>query len=452
MTTFLAPNQRAIPVELTAGPARRRFLQQAASAAALLALAGLKPLELLAAPAGAGSPVAPPLGSRPGTGPTPRPFKIDVPQPVLDDLQARLARTRWPDQITGAGWRYGTNLQYLQELTAYWQKGYDWRAQEAKLNEFPQFMVEVEDFDLHFLHVKGKGPNPTPLLLTHGWPDCFYLFVKLIPLLTDPASHGGRAEDAFTVVVPDIPGFGFSSRPTQPGCDTRLTATLFSKLMTQVLGYPKFLAHGGDFGASVTEQLGLYHPDVLLAIHLDSVPPQHAQRINPALLTAPEQAYLKSVKAWSKEEGAFTAVQDSKPQTLSYGLNDSPAGQAAWILEKFHGWSDDHGNVESAFSKDELLTNIMIYWVTQTGGSSARYYYEKAHQPAAPEPTYVKVPTGFATFIHDIIPAPRQFAERFFNVKRWTEMPHGGHFASLEVPEALAGQLREFFRPYRQGH
>ena len=435
-----------------AGPTRRRFVQQAASTAAALALASLQPLELLAAPAEAAPPVDRlPLPHWPSPGAGPRPFKIDVAQGVLDDLQARLARTRWPDEVAGADWNYGTNRAYLEQLTAYWQKGYDWRAQEAKLNQFPQFMAEVDGFDLHFLHIPGKGPNPVPLLLTHGWPDSFFRFVKLIPLLTDPASHGGRAEDAFTVVVPDIPGFGFSGRPTAPGCDTTRTAALFAKLMTQVLGYPKFAAHGGDFGASVTEQLGLHHADVLLAIHLNNVPPQHAQHSKPEGLSAVEQAYLKTVKAWGEKEGAFTQIQTTKPATASYGLNDSPVGLAAWIIEKFHTWSDCHGNLESVYTKDELLTNVMIYWVTQTIGSSMRYYYEKAHLPAAPEPTHVAVPTGFASFVHDIVPAPRPFAERFFNVQRWVELPQGGHFAALEVPDVLAGQLREYFRAYRKG-
>ncbi len=209
------------------------------------------------------------------------PFKISVSQSVLDDLQSRLSRTRWPDEVVGADWDYGTNREYLQQLTTYWRQGYDWRAQEAKLNQFPQFMTEVDGHELHFIHIEGKGSNPQPLLLTHGWPDSFFRFVKLIPLLTDPVRYGGRAEDAFTVVVPDIPGFGFSQRPIKPGYDTASAADSFAQLMTNVLGYKKFVAHGGDFGASITEQLGLRHPEVLTAIHLLNVPPQHAQNIKP---------------------------------------------------------------------------------------------------------------------------------------------------------------------------
>lgn len=433
---------------------RRRFVQQAAASSAALLLGTWRPFAAKAAPLV--NPVVPAapitqLPMRGAGGSTPRPLKIDVPQSVLDDLHTRLAHPRWPDEVVGAGWDYGTNREYLQQLTAYWQQKYDWRLQEAKLNQFPQFMAQVAGTDLHFLHIKGKGPHPVPLLLTHGWPDSFYRMVKIIPLLTDPANYGGRAEDAFTVVVPDIPGFGFSQRPTQPGTDTGRTADLFAELMTGVLGYGRFLAHGGDFGASITEQLALRHAALLPAIHLTNVPPQHAQNTKPEglSLSPVEQAYLRQSKAWAEKEGAFTAVQTTKPQTLSYGLNDSPVGLASWIVEKFHGWSDCRGDLESVFTKDELLTNIMIYWVTQTIGSSARFYYEKAHNPALSQPSYVQVPTGFAAFVHDIDHAPRPFAERFFNVQRWAELPRGGHFAALEVPEVLATQLREFFRPYR---
>lgn len=437
----------ATPTSQVADPSRRRMMRQAFSSVAALALMGaLDPMELLTS-----ANAAPMPATEPGRGTTGavRPFQINVAQPVLDDLQGRLARTRYPDEVEGAAWDYGTNREYLQQLIAYWRTGYNWRAQEARLNEFPQFMAEVDGVDLHFLHIKGKGPNPMPLLLTHGWPDSFFRFVKLIPYLTDPAKYGGRAEDAFTVVVPDIPGFGWSQKPTHPGTDTERAADLFALLMTQTLGYSRFAAHGGDFGASISEQLALRHPESLLAIHLLNVPPQHAQTAKPQGLSAVERAYLLQVAAWGKKEGAFTTIQNSKPQTLGYGLNDSPAGLCAWIVEKFYGWSDQGPNHQLPFTRDELLTNVMIYWVTQTITSSERFYFEKARKPTL-ELTYVRVPTGFASFVNDIIPAPRTFAERFFNVQRWTEMPHGGHFAALEVPGALAAQLREFFHPFRQ--
>jgi pimeloyl-ACP methyl ester carboxylesterase len=419
-------------------PTRRRFLQMAAtSSAGLLTIRALKPLESLAAPPAASSMSAL------------EPFRINISQAVLDDLQTRLGRTRWPDEIDDAGWNYGTNCEYLQALTLYWRQNYDWRAQESKLNQFPQFTTDIDGIKVHFLHVQGKGPNPMPLLLTHGWPDSFFRFVKLIPLLTDPVSHGGRAEDAFTVVVPDIPGFGFSQKPTKPGWDTVRTADLFAQLMTNVLGYKKVAAHGGDFGASITEQLALHHPEILLAIHLTNVPPQHALKANPDGLSPNEKAYIQEAKSWGEKEGAFTHIQNTKPQTLSFGLNDSPVGLCAWIIEKFHAWSDSDGQLQRVFTQDEVLTNVMIYWVTQTIGSSMRFYYEKAHLSGVAEPSYVKVPTGFAAFAKDITPAPRQFAERYFNIQRWTEMPHGGHFAALEVPVPLTIQLREFFGPFR---
>ncbi len=377
-----------------------------------------------------------------------RPFEIHVDQTALDDLGARLRYPRWPDQIDGAAWRYGTNREYLQRLTAYWHRNYNWRANETKLNALAQFTVEVGGTEVHALHVLGKGPNPKPLLLVHGWPDSFFRFVKLIPLLTDPANHGGNAEDAFTVIVPDIPGFGFSRKPTLPGTNTTSVAGLFAELMT-AFGYDRFFAHGGDFGASITEQLGLQFPDRVSAIHLTNVPPQHA-RLSIPDLTPEEQAYLRRAAAWDQSEGAYAHLHATKPETASFGLNDSPIGLAAWIVEKLHDWSDCNGDLETALTADEILTNVSIYWFTQTIGSSMRFYYEKAHRDGPPPgPTYVDVPTGFASFVNDIEPAPRRFAERFFNVQYWIELPHGGHFAALEVPHVLARQLRDFFRPYR---
>ncbi len=384
------------------------------------------------------------------TSPTPKPFVIDIAQTVLDDLQTRLARTRWPDEIEGAGWDYGARRAYLQTMSAHWQHAFDWRAQEAKLNRMPQFTAEVDGIELHFVQIVGNGANPLPLLLIHGWPDSFYRFVKLIPLLTDPTSHGGRPEDAFTVVVPDIPGFGFSARPTKPGYGPARIAGLFARLMRQVLGYRAYVAHAGDYGATILEQMALEHPDGLLAIHLTSMPPQHAQKIDPEILSPGEKVYLRDARTWERNEGGYAHVHSTKPQTLSYGLNDSPVGLLAWIIEKFHAWVDADKSLDQVITQDELLTNVTIYWVTQTIGSSMRIYYEKVHNPT-PTPSYVAVPTGFAMFGKDLVPVPRQFAARFFNVQHWTELPHGGHFAALEVPETLATQLREFFSSFRKG-
>ncbi len=421
---------------------RRPFLRRAVPALLLPALAaGLQPADAAPVP-------EEPATVTPGHDDTATPFTINVPQPVLDDLQARLARTRWPDEVDGAGWAYGANREYLQALADRWQHGYDWRAEEAKLNRFAQFTAAVDGMDLHFVHIQGKGPNPMPLLLLHGWPDCFYRFHKIIPLLTDPASHGGRAEDAFTVVVPDIPGFGFSARPTKPGCGPVVIAGLFARLMRDVLGYDRYVAHAGDYGATILEQMALLHPEGIAAIHLTSLPPQHNAKLDLATLNDVERSYLRSVAAWDQAEGGYAHMHSSKPQTLSYGLNDSPAGLLGWITEKFHSWVDPQVSLKQVITRDELLTNVTIYWVTQTISSSVRIYYEKAHHPA-PEPSYVSVPTGFAMFGNDLVPPPRSLVTRFFDVRSWTEEPDGGHFAALEVPGVLAARLREFFSLYR---
>ncbi|RZK33643.1 MAG: epoxide hydrolase, partial [Hymenobacter sp.] len=258
-----------------------------------------------------------------------QPFKINVPQPVLDDLQLRLKNTRWPDEIKDADWDYGTNREFLKELTTYWQATYDWRAQEAKLNEFAQFKAEVAGLNLHFLHIEGKGPNPVPLLLVHGWPDSFFRMVKLIPLLTDPAAHGGRAEDAFTVIVPDLPGYGFSDKPQEAGYGPRRMADVLAELMTKTLGYQQYVAHGGDWGSSIVEQLALHHADALLGIHLTDVPSSHAKVADKLPdLSATEKAFVVKNKAWQEKEAGYQKIQGTKPETLAYGLNDSPVGVA----------------------------------------------------------------------------------------------------------------------------
>ena len=378
-------------------------------------------------------------------------FKINVPQPALDDLQQRLAHTRWPDEINGADWDYGTNREYLKQLATYWQNGYDWRAQETKLNQFPHFKAEVNGLNIHYLKVEGKGPNPLPLLLTHGWPDSFFRMLKIIPLLTDPAAHGGRAEDAFTVIVPDMPGYGFSDQPREKGYDPIRMAKVLNELMTKALGYDTYVAHGGDWGSHVTEQLALHHADAVQAIHLTDVPSPHTKVADklPDLSLA-EKAWIVKNKAWQEKEAAYQKIQGTKPETLAYGLNDSPVGLLGWIIEKFHAWSDNDGNIEHTFTKDDLLTNVMIYWVTQTISSSIRLYYETMHNPTLQAPTHTSVPTGFAIFPKDITPAPKEFAERFFNVQHWQEMPRGGHFAALEEPGLLVADIREYFRSFRQ--
>jgi len=376
-------------------------------------------------------------------------FQVNIPQATLDDLRERLARTRWPDAVEGAGWDYGTNLDYLKSLVAYWQHEYDWRAQEAMLNQFAQFRAEIDGFGIHFVHERGQGPNPLPIVITHGWPSSFFEMLKIIPLLTDPARHGGNPADSFDVIVPSLPGFGFSDRPNVRGMTLERTADLWARLMTEALGYGRFAAAGEDWGAMATRQLALKHPELLLGIHLtylgypSSLPDQ-------SNLSEAEKRYLSAIQHWVMREGAYALIQSSKPQTLTYGLNDSPTGLAAWIVEKFRSWSDCDGNVERRFSKDELLTNIMIYWVTETINSSVRTYYENANTSSSLQPGQrIEVPTDVALFPKDLSLPPREWAERSFRVERWTEMPRGGHFAAMEEPELLAEDIRAFFRPFR---
>ena len=392
-----------------------------------------------------------------------KPFAVGIPKETLDDLVDRLATTRWPDRLDGAGWDYGIRQRYLKELTRYWQEEFDWPATEARLNRLDHFRAEIDGLNVHFIHARGQGENPMPLLLTHGWPDSFLRFEKLIPLLTNPAEHGGKDGDAFDLVIPSLPGFGFSDRPKEAGELARVPARL-AALMTKELGYKRFGAHGGDWGSTITERLALEQAKSLTGIHLTDVPFAHLFGRQKGLTTK-EKAFLAEARDWQQREGAYAMIQATKTQTLGVGLNDSPAGLAAWIVEKFRAWSDCGGDVEKRFSRDELLANITLYWATQTITSSMRYYHDAAQAPdekklfgtlrgwlgmGAPSGP-VKVPTGFALFPKDIAPPPREWAERFFNVKRWTEMPRGGHFAALEEPQLLAEDIRAFFRPLRKG-
>lgn len=380
---------------------------------------------------------------------TVQPFTINIPESTLEDLQNRLARTRWTDEVAETGWDYGTNRGYLKELVEYWQQQFDWRAQEAKLNAFPHFKTEVDGVGIHFIHAKGNGPKPMPLILTHGWPDSFFRMVKVIPLLTDPARFGGDPADAFDVIVPSVPGHGFSDRSHERGMTTERTAHLWATLMHDVLGYGTFGAAGGDVGSDVTMHLAHHRPDLLTGIHLTDVtyPMGTPDGSEP---DEAGQAYLGALNQWYYTQGAYAMLQSTKPQTLAYGLNDSPVGLAGWIVEKFQSWSDCDGVVEARFSKDELLTNIMIYWVTETIGSSVRMYLESArgNSPLWPAPR-IEVPAAIAHFKSvDLVP-PRSWVEQAMNVQRWTEIPKGGHFAALEEPELLVEDIRAFFRTLR---
>jgi pimeloyl-ACP methyl ester carboxylesterase len=384
-----------------------------------------------------------------------KPFEVRVPQQRLDDLRGRLERARWPDEIEDDGWDHGTNRCYLKGLVEHWLTRFDWHQQEQAINRFPHFRADVDGFGVHFIHERGKGDRPLPLILTHGYPDSFVRFLKVIPMLSDPQAHGGDAADAFDVVVPSLPGYGFSDKPSQNGFTFRI-GNLWHTLMTETLGYGRYAAHGGDWGSTVTEQLARSHAKSLVGIHLTDVPFWHLFQ-KPSDPSRDEQAFFARNDKWIPQEGAYALIQGTRPYSLARGLNDSPVGLAAWIVEKFHRWSDCDGRIETRFTKDELLTNIMIYWVTETIGSSFLPYYD--FTSSGPLTWMVEafkqwtgssdVPAAFATFPKDISQPPREWAERFFNVQRWTQMPTGGHFAAMEEPELLVNDIRAFFRPLR---
>jgi pimeloyl-ACP methyl ester carboxylesterase len=368
---------------------------------------------------------------------------------VLDDLRARLSRSRIPDGLPGAGWSQGTDPAYLRELCAYWRDTFDWRAAEAKLNRFDQYRTAVDGLGIHFVHVRSPEPSAIPLVISHGWPGSILEFHKIIGPLTDPAAHGGRAGDAFHVVCPSLPGYGFSDAPREPGWNPRRIATVFTQLMAR-LGYARYGAQGGDWGAIVTAHMADLDPEHVVGIHLSTVaalPPQD----NPMEGVLPEEiAQVQAFQRFMAEESGYQAIQGTKPQTVGAALNDSPSGLAAWIVEKFRTWSDCDGDVERRFSRDELLTNIMIYWVTQTATSSARLYLEGARAGSfGVLGRRVEAPTGCALFPKELLVPPRAWAERAFNVARWTKMPRGGHFAALEEPELLVEDIRAFFQPLR---
>ncbi|UOG77478.1 epoxide hydrolase (plasmid) [Hymenobacter tibetensis] len=377
-----------------------------------------------------------------------QPFQVNIPQSILDDLRARLAHTRWPAEPTRADWQQGTSPAYLRELLTYWQHDFDWRQQEAQLNQVARFHTMIEGTALHFIHERGRGPRPLPLLLSHGWPDSSWQFLKLIPLLTDPAAHGGRAEDAFDVVVPDLPGFGFSTPLPPTGSFAGHSASRLQQLMTTTLGYTRYGAHGSDVGSLVTERLALDYASSLSGMHLTGVPFTRLF-VPPTDPSTEEQQYLTASQHWLAQHATYATLQANEPNTLVPGLRDSPAGLAAWLLDKFRAWSDCDGNLETRFSKEELLTNLTLYWATDTIGSSFAPYYQGDQVPQGLGAPKIEVPTGFTTFAQDLLRAPRSFAERFYNVQQWIEVPAGGHFPALEEPTALAESIRTFFRPLR---
>ena len=383
------------------------------------------------------------------------PFTITVPEEVLTDLHERLTKVRWAQDFANPNWEYGTNGDYLKELVEYWRDAYDWRKHEQEMNSFAHYKTTIDGIPIHFIHEPGKGPNPTPLILSHGWPWTFWDFHKVIRPLTDPASFGGDPADAFDVIVPSLPGYGFSTPLTTSGINYWRTADLWVKLMQDVLGYDKFAAQGGDWGAIITAQLGHKHADKLIGTHVNLMAP-----LSIFLGSMPEESeygpgeeglYERNNHFFTAESG-YSALQTTKPQTLAFALNDSPVGLCSWILEKRRTWSDCDGDVEKRFSKDDLLTTMMIYWITQSFGTSARYYYEATHNPWQPShdrTPVVESPMGVAVFQKEVIVMPRKWAEGYYNLKRWTPMPSGGHFAAMEEPQLLVDDVRAHFRSLR---
>jgi pimeloyl-ACP methyl ester carboxylesterase len=375
---------------------------------------------------------------------------------VLVDLKERLTRTRWPDEVAGAQWDYGVPLEYVRGLTNYWQSGYDWRKKEAELNSFPQFMTTIDGLDIHFLHVRSKHEGATPLVLVHGWPGSVWEFHKIIPLLTDPTAHGGRAEDAFHVVCPSLPGFGFSGKPIERGWSSARMAEVTAKLMAKI-GYAHYGAQGGDWGGGIVRWLAANDGDHCVGAH-SNFPPGIKPVDDPmrGVTQAEMERYERRV-AELADQKAYGAIQGTRPQTLGYGLNDSPVGLEAWIVDKFWAWSDHGGNLEHSFTKDDLLTDVMIYWVTQTMPSSTRIYFESQHNQPRPasmgpfESPHHQAPMGYVLFPKEINVPPRAWVERSSGAAmiHWTEMPRGGHFAALEQPELLAADVRAFFSEVR---
>lgn len=390
------------------------------------------------------------VGGAAATGPDViRSIAISVPDAVLDDLRSRLARSRLPDQIPGTGWAYGTNLAYMQALLAYWRSGFDWRAQEERINQLDHFVTTIDGVDIHFIHARSPNPDAVPLLLVHGWPGSFVEFLGIVGPLTDPAAYGGDPADAFHLVIPSLPGFGLSGKPAETGWSPERMSDAFATLMAR-LGYDRYGVQGGDWGGIIGRTHAAHYPDHVIGLHTNFVlggPPPGADPDEG--VSQAELEMLEDRREAFAEGSAYQDIQGTKPQTLAYGLSDSPAGLAAWIVEKFHGWTDNEGTPESAIDRDAILTNITLYWVTQTIASSTRIYYESRHATPTRPVGFVEVPTGAAVFPKEIYFTPRRWAEARYNIVRWTVMPRGGHFAALEEPDLLVDDVRAFFRELR---
>jgi pimeloyl-ACP methyl ester carboxylesterase len=376
-----------------------------------------------------------------------RPFRVDVPQADLDDLRDRLRRTRFPGELPGVGWDRGVPVDYLRELAEYWASAYDWRAHEARLNAFPQFTTTIDGQRVHFLHVRSPEPDATPLVLTHGWPGSVVEFLDVVGPLTDPRAHGGDPADAFHLVMPAIPGYGFSGPVTERGWNLRRVAKAWAVLMDR-LGYERYGAQGGDWGSGISRDLGVVDAEHVVGVHLNyllTFPSGAPGELD--ALSEQDKRRLARLDQFQREQSGYLQIQGTRPQTLAYGLADSPAGQLAWIVEKFKEWTDSERVPEDAVDRDRLLTNVTVYWLTNTAGSSAQLYYEFMHSWSMPEVS--TTPTGIAVFPKDFQPV-RALAERTDNVVHWTEFERGGHFAALEQPDLLVGDVRAFFRTIRE--
>ena len=378
-------------------------------------------------------------------------FRYHADPAALEDVKMRLERTIFPDEVAAEPWRYGPPVGYMREFVRHWLEAYDWSAQEARLNAFRQFVTQIGEHRIHFIHEEGRGPSPMPLVLTHGWPGSIVELLKIIPLLTDPAAHGGDAADAFTVIAPSIPGYGFSSRPARRGTSVFAVADIWTELMSR-LGYSRFGLQGGDWGSWISATTALRHPERVIGLHLNYV----STRFRPAMgaddppPTVEEQDYLDRAAKWTEAEGAYIAIQATKPLTLAYALTDSPVGLAAWYVEKFRSWSDCRSEPDEILSKDEMITDIMLHWLTGTAHSAMRFYSESREHPLHLAPgERITPPCGIVHLPRELPMPPRSWAERAFNVVHWSSLPRGGHFAAWEVPDLLAEDIRDFFRPLR---
>jgi epoxide hydrolase len=381
-----------------------------------------------------------------------QPFRVEIPETALDDLRDRLARTRWPEELPGVGWAHGVPLDYLKELAAYWRDRYDWRAQEAGLNRYPQFLTTIDGARVHFLHVRSPEPEALPLVMTHGWPGSVVEFLDVIGPLTDPRAHGGDPADAFHLVVPSIPGYGFSGPTSDTGWTTERVGRAWVELMHR-LGYQRYGAQGGDWGAFVSPEVGRADPDRVVGVHVNAatfgfIPFGEVGPEELATFTEAEKARLERINWFQTESNGYFHVQATRPQTVAYGLTDSPAGQLAWIVEKFKEWTHPREDLpEAAVDRDRMLTNVMLYWLTGTAGSAARLYYENTHAAADWGRPPATTPTGVAVFAEDV--AIRRYAEQANNIVHWSEFERGGHFAAMEAPDLFVQDVRAFFRPLR---